>query len=367
MRNFLIVLAATAIVVAGCKADLGAPVNISVDTQADASLEICKGAKIYNIFSLSDSLLVGEVSKAQHHNGKLCVWDKSSKGILCYDLEGNLLFNINSVGRGPEEYSGISNFYLSGRKNSVNIIAPEKKLLEYCAKSGELLSVSQIGAQTIMFTDGAEHPLGSNVLGIVGPKHNLALCGTDSITYHIPFNMARDFCFMEKAFANDGEQLLFVHGMDNNIYAVGADSVVVKYIVDFGGLEISNTDYETLTPQKIQEIYSAREVATRVDNLVSTPYCLAFSYWKMYPNKEQQTQYALYNKKNGEVLGIKENILFPIKCAAGDHFISIIENPAEILNLPPNKTLCIPQKLREYLTDGKFTQESNPVVVVWGI
>lgn len=134
-----------------------------------------------------------------------------------------------------------------------------------------------------------------------------------------------------------------------------------------GGLEISNADYETLTPQKIQEIYSAREVATRVDNLVSTPSYLAFSYWKMYPNKEQQTQYALYNKKNGEVLGIKENILFPIKCAAGDHFISIIENPAEILNLPPNKTLCIPQKLREYLTDGKFTQESNPVVVVWGI
>ena len=127
--------------------------TISVDTSADGWETVAKSARIKKTIHLSDSLLLGNISKLLCYNGNIYLLDKSSKSILCYNGKGELQFRICTVGRGPGEYTGISNFYLSGRKNRLYIIAPEKKLLEYSASTGELLSSRPIDAKTIMFTD----------------------------------------------------------------------------------------------------------------------------------------------------------------------------------------------------------------------
>lgn len=303
--------------------------NISVDTSADGWETVAKRARIKKTIHLSDSVLLGNISKLLCHNGNIYLLDKSSRSILCYNGEGELQFRICTVGRGPGEYTGISNFYLSGRKNRLYIIAPEKKLLEYSAITGELLSSRPIDAKTIMFTDGAQLEGGETALGIVGPQHNLAICAADTIKYHIPFNMARDFSFMEKAFAQQGSQVLFIHGMSNNIYSVEPDSAYVKYVVDFKGYEIPDKDYLEKSPAEIQEIHNSRTVATRVDNLTDSPQYLSFSYWLMHPNKEQETRYVLFNKRTGESVNIHNGNLFPIRDVCGELFVSLMENTGE--------------------------------------
>lgn len=300
--------------------------NISVDTSEDAWETIAKRARIRKTIYLSDSVLLGNISKLICHNGNIYLWDKSSHSILCYNGQGALQFHICTVGRGPGEYTGISNFYLSGRRNTLTIIAPEKKMLEYSASTGELLSTSPISAKTIMFTDGAELEGVETALGIVGPQHNLAICTPDTIRYHIPFNMGRDFAFMEKAFARQGSQLLFIHGMSNNIYSVEADSVSVRYVVDFKGYELPDKEYLEKSPAEIQKIHSSRTVATRMDNITATPQYLTFSYWLMHPSKELETRYVLSNRYTGETMNIKKGNLFPIKDVCGELFVSLMDS-----------------------------------------
>lgn len=300
--------------------------NISVDTSADGWETVAKRAKIKKTIHLSDSVLLGNISKLLCHNGNIYLWDKSAQSILCYNGNGELQFRICSVGRGPGEYTGISNFYLSGRRNTLTIIAPEKKMLEYSASTGELLSSRPIAAKTIMFTDGAELDSGETALGIVGPQHNLAICTADTTRYHIPFNMGRDFAFMEKAFARQDNQLLFIHGMSNNIYSVEADSASVKYVVDFKGYGLPDNDYLQKSPAEIQKIHSSRTVATRIDNLAASKDYITFSYWLMHPNKEQETRYVLFNRRNGKTMNIQQGKLFPIKDVCGELFVSLIDN-----------------------------------------
>lgn len=317
---------------ASCSTKTQETQNISVDTTQECQTTFGQKVKIKRTIHLSDTVLLGNIPKVLYHNGNIYVWDKSAQSILCYNDEGGLLFRICTVGRGPGEYTGIANFWLSGRKNTITIITPEKKLLEYSATTGELLSTSPITAKTIMFTDGAELADGAAALGIVGPQHNLAVFTQDSTIYHIPFNMGRDFAFMEKAFAQDGENMLFVHGMSNNIYSVAPDTATIKYIVDFKGLELPDSQYMQHTPQEIQKIHDSRTIATRIDNLVASRDYITFSYWLMHPNKDLETRYALYHKKTGKTLNINSNGLFPVKDASGNTFISIMDNDDEERN-----------------------------------
>ena len=321
----VLAITAAALLAAGCTATKQGTQYISVDTTQECTAAFEQRVKIKKTIHLTDSVLLGNISKVLYRNGNLYVWDKSAQSILCYNDEGALLFRICTVGRGPGEYSGISNFWLGGRKNTLTIIAPEKKLLEYSATTGKLLSSRPITAQTIMFTDGAELADGSAALGIVGPHHNLAVSSPDTTIYHIPFNMGRDFAFMEKAFAQDGEEMLFVHGMSNNIYSVSPDTTTVKYIADFKGLELPDSEYLQRTPQEIQKIHDTRTVATRIDNLTASTNHITFSYWLMHPNKELETRYVLYTKKTGEIISINGNGLFPVRDAIGDTFISILD------------------------------------------
>lgn len=300
--------------------------NISVDTSTNGNPSFA--ININKEIHLSDSVLVGNISKVYYYNQRVYILDKSSKSLLCYKNTGDLLFRICSVGRANEEYTGISNAYLQEKEDKLTIIASEKKILEYSAATGDLLGVSSIDAQTIMFTDGAELESGQMALGIVGPHHNMAICSSDTTIYQIPFYMARDFAFMEKAFTRDGEKTLFIHGMSNNIYSIEPDTAMVKYVVDFKGLEISDSEYENSTPAQIQEIYSSRTVATRMDNLVTSGNWISFSYWLMHPNIEQETCYVLYNKKTGKAININDHRLFPIRGSADNMFISVVDNPA---------------------------------------
>lgn len=334
----VLAITAAAFLAAGCTATKQGTQYISVNTTQECPTSFEQRVKIRKTIHLSDSVLLGNISKVLYRNGNFYVWDKSAQSILCYNDKGALLFRICTVGRGPGEYTGISNFWIGGRKNTLTIIAPEKKLLEYSATTGELLSSHPITAQTIMFTDGAELADGSAALGIVGPHHNLAVCSPDTTIYHIPFNMGRDFAFMEKAFAQDGEEMLFVHGMSNHIYSVAPDTTSVKYVVDFKGLELPDSEYLQRTPQEIQKIHASRTVATRIDNITASKSHITFSYWLMHPGKELETRYALYNKKTGETVNINGNKLFPVKDASGNMFVSLLD---------------------------KEEDESNPDIVMW--
>lgn len=337
--------------------------NISVDITEEKSDFLFKNLKVEHICVLSDSIQIGQISKVQYYDSKLYIWDKSTKSILCFSRDGEFLFKINSVGRGPSEYVGIDNFYISKESNTINIMDSGKKVLIYSADDGKYISTWEPGEKTIMFVDGISMQNSQVVLGILGPHYNISLHTNDSSFSKIPFNMNRDFSFMEKAFTYDEDCVLYVHGMDNNIYSINSDTTMIKYIVDYKGYEILNTVYEDNTPAEIQKIYESREVATRMDNLVNSHRFLSFSYWLMSPDKPVQTNYVLHTKHNGTTYNFSDNILFPIKDAYGDIFISVVDDIEQLYEVSSDNRLG--KALKSLNKDLQIKEYSNPLIIYW--
>ncbi len=280
------------------------PVSISVDTEAIHNTTLAQNIEINKVIHLSDSISIGKINKILLSGGNFIVWDKSDDKIICFNEEGKINYVVASKGRGPHEYTGISNIFLSNEEKCFNIVSLDKKRLRYSIASGTLQEISQIDQPTMMINDATLLPDSSLAISILGPHHNLVICSPGESRYMIPFNTIRDFAFMEKAFCHNGTDMLFIHGMDNNIYKIDSDTATVKYEVNFKGREIANSEYENKSQQQLDAIFKSRRVATKMDNLYACPNYISFSYWLMEPGGDIKTCYALHNIKEGKTYNI---------------------------------------------------------------
>ncbi|MBR7157696.1 MAG: 6-bladed beta-propeller [Bacteroidales bacterium] len=330
------------------------PISISVDTEAIDNTLLEQKAEIKRVILLSDSISVGKINKILLAGGNFIVWDKSDDKIICYNGEGKINYVVAAKGRGPEEYTGISNIFLSNENNSFNIISLDKKRLRYSIATGSLQEISQIDEPTMMISDASLLPDSSLAISILGPHHNLAICKPGKSKHMIPFNTIRDFAFMEKAFCYDGTDMLFIHGMDNNIYRIDSDTATVKYEVNFNGREIANYEYDTKNQQQLDAIFKSRKVATKMDNLYADQNHISFSYWLMEPDGIICTRYALHKIKEGITYNITQDSaeLFPIRENLDGAFVSAVAADAAIIARHTDKKAGV-------------TFESNPAIVIW--
>ncbi len=352
------------------------PVSISVDTEAIHNTTLAQNIEINKVIHLSDSISIGKINKILLSGGNFIVWDKSDDKIICFNEEGKINYVVASKGRGPHEYTGISNIFLSNEGRCFNIISLDKKRLRYSIASGTLQEISQIDQPTMMINDATLLPDSSLAISILGPHHNLVICSREESRYMIPFNTIRDFAFMEKAFCHNGTDMLFIHGMDNNIYKIDSDTATVKYEVNFKGREIANSEYENKSQQQLDAIFKSRRVATKMDNLYACPNYISFSYWLMEPGGDIKTCYALHNIKGGKTYNIApqsnyltaEEItegttegtaqgtadltdLFPIRESINGCFVSAVPADGAII--------------AHHTKKAGVTFESNPALVIW--
>jgi len=162
--------------------------------------------------------------------------------------------------------------------------------------------------------------------------------------------------------------MLFIHGMDNNIYKIDSDTATVKYEVNFKGREIANSEYENKSQQQLDAIFKSRRVATKMDNLYACPNYISFSYWLMEPDGDIKTCYTLHNIKEGKTYNIApqsnyltaEEIteettdltdLFPIRESINGCFVSAVPADAAII--------------AHHTKKAGVTFESNPALVFW--
>lgn len=353
---------------------------ISVDTEVTHNGILAQNIEIKEVINLSDSISVGKINKILLSGSNFIVWDKSDDKIICFNDEGKINYVVASKGRGPHEYTGISNIFLSNEEKCFNIISLDKKRLTYSIASGTLQEISQIDQPTMMINDATLLPDSSIAISILGPHHNIAICSRGESRHMIPFNTIRDFAFMEKAFCHNGTDMLFVHGMDNNIYKIDSDTATVKYEVNFKGREIANSEYENKSQKELDAIFKSRRVATKMDNLYADPNYISFSYWLMEPDGDIKTCYALHNIKEGKTYNIAQQSnylsaeeitegttdvttegtaqgtadltdLFPIRESINGNFVSAVPADAAII--------------AHHTKKAGITFESNPALVIW--
>ena len=103
---------------------------IPVHTDGDYFNHVEDYLRTVSYVKLASEPLLTRINDIHIINEKIYVWDQADQ-IVCYDMQGNMIFRIHGVGNGPGEYSGIHAFALNPDRAEVVIYDNMRISLHY--------------------------------------------------------------------------------------------------------------------------------------------------------------------------------------------------------------------------------------------
>ena len=312
--NFLICLSLVCIAIS-CKKNqtksgnqaTGTPVIIKPSEEREYSLAASSFLDSVSYISLDPKNIIAFVSKLQFMDNRYYISDGISKKLSVFDDTGKASFEINSVGRGPGEYTEIADFYVTD-KHIIILCRTLKKIITYDLE-GIFLDEVKIddyinGLRPIesgyltYATDGIRsnkdcRPPGIAEL-ILSPKKNtnkpLQVFGGN----YVPYATLQYIHFTED---NDGSYLLL--NPSDTIFSYKEDSLKVKYVLDFGKRGIPKKHKELPSNPDNFDVLVREGYVTYKDYLIETD---VFLLLHLIPGQENTVNYLylVHDKKNNE-------------------------------------------------------------------
>lgn len=136
---------------------------------------IFKSVKVLKLKNFKNNML-GEVGKIIYRNDTLLIMDDSySKLLLAYDMNGNPLIKYGRLGRGPNEYRYLGDFFID--KNKIFILAKYGKINEYNIKTGEYIrTISFDPPSAYNFQSSKNHFYADSKLDLSDKRFNKFAC-----------------------------------------------------------------------------------------------------------------------------------------------------------------------------------------------
>jgi len=116
-----------------------------------------------SIFDLVDSIsvvkletnpdcLMNFITKIIPYKNRLYIFDRRLLSVYCFDNQGNFLFKINRLGRGPEEYVSCSSICIDKYNNQLMLLVP-KGYIMYFDLNGKFISKIKLPEEIIVYNE----------------------------------------------------------------------------------------------------------------------------------------------------------------------------------------------------------------------
>jgi hypothetical protein len=186
---------------------------------------------------LSNEIPLGKEKRVIIDKGKIFVLDNEPK-VVCFDMQGKILYKVDSRGPGPEEYDHIDDICIDNVSNKLIAFDSHKmKLFFYNLKTGKY--VSNISTR---YMDPTEFGISKGTFFFKKIDHNRFHTQKEMQFYllysengekidkmFLPHDAVADYGFdMESFFYNDN-QLLFVKPFDKTIYFLDPGQITPLY------------------------------------------------------------------------------------------------------------------------------------------
>lgn len=176
-------------------------------------------------------------------NERIYVLDQTSR-LVCYDMQGNVVYQIYAIGNGPGEYAEINSFTVDTYKEEIVVYDNQQtSLLYYSVQNGKYLrsekfvkpNPSEIAFfDHVFFYNNRDHrnyPDDSSL-------HYSLLVSADGLTMdkrYFPHDKAEEkyiFSPSSQTFNDNETALFYCRNFDNTVYRVGKDSIEALYSID---------------------------------------------------------------------------------------------------------------------------------------
>lgn len=229
---------------------------ISVSLDADDYFNrIDEYLRLTSCVKLAPEPLLAPVRLLQVQDGRIYVVDRLNR-LVCYDMQGKVLFQIYAIGNGPGEYAGINAFTVdTDKKELVLYDNLRTSLLYYSADDGTFLRTERFlkpnPSEMVFFDhtffynnrDHKNYPndtlLHYSLLSSSG--------GQEIKRYCFPHKEAEEeyiFSPSLQTFYRNENRLYYCKNFDNVVYQIKRDSVIARYRLDLPNL---------LTPDVVED------------------------------------------------------------------------------------------------------------------
>jgi hypothetical protein len=124
------------------------PIDIEQRTE-DLSFSQFFDQQTITPLEMTPECMIKEINKSVYSNGLYYLLDIRQGAVFAFNTNGAFVFKIHRIGKGPEEYSSIEDFNLNPYTNTIDLLCPQGKILQYNRSNGEFvnsLSLSGIRA-----------------------------------------------------------------------------------------------------------------------------------------------------------------------------------------------------------------------------
>jgi hypothetical protein len=295
--------------------------------------------------------------------------------LFVFNDDGQYLFKINSIGKGPGEYITPKDFWLDTISNNLIIYDYKLKKLLRFNYDGVFLSEMKLNfnstgtfafipPDTYLYDiDGAYNIANKNLISkklLITADHS----STVSSYFYTNINI-NNFISPDFKFYPSKEGIKYIPRLSDTIYNITINSIEPRYYVNFGDFRVKSPIKE----QEIKAIYSIS--AFNIHNYVENDNLLFFNF--LYKPVDQRNN-VLYSKKsklniyftkiiaNASTIGLS----YPI-AATSDEFIFLIE-PHTLLqqiNMYKNSNNVMYDKAIETFGSVFMTisNKSNPILM----
>lgn len=258
-------------------------VNISnIEIQWVNDDELLNINEYFNIDTImletSPSCLIGNVNKVQFVDDKIVVYDSRASQLLVFSPMGEFRNRIGNKGQGPQEYTGIHDFFIKNNKAYIYDFN-QKKILEFTLDGDYLSSISLNDIphfdKIIPLKRGGYVSLNTYSNASECPKFSWL---DDNFKLKAKSNVQRlNGTSLNNVFYNSGDSLVYWEMMNDTIYYLKDGDVNPLYKIDFNSRSIPE-NLEGIN-EKI-EYYSkfSSSTACFVNNVINTDKFLSFTF-----------------------------------------------------------------------------------------
>lgn len=242
-------------------------IPVSID-RSNCFDHIEKFLKTTSYVKLAPIPLLAQIKDIHIANEKIYVWDQTHQ-IICYDMQGNVVFRICNIGNGPGEYTEIHAFAIDSDKAELVIYDNLRISLHYYSSlNGRYIRTekfSKPNPSEIAFFDHVFFYNSRHHRNFPDDKalHYSLLASANGLhmdKMYFPHNEAEEkYIFNPSAqtFYDNDTLLYYCKNFDNTVYQLGKDSIVARYHIDLPNpLPFSKIEERTNEWELIRSDYS---------------------------------------------------------------------------------------------------------------
>jgi hypothetical protein len=306
---------------------------------------------------------IKQADKIIFHCDRFYILDKDQASVLVFSSAGKYLFKIQSVGRGPGEYSLLYDITINEFRNTIELLNPRGQIMAYDL-DGTFIDKTAIPVRACQYFQY----LNSDTIILYtkfDPK-KLAYFSKrkNEVVYTLfsfpDFILETPLIQMSTPFVKYNNDLLFYQGFSNTIYSLKGTEMNERFTWNFGK---HNLDLKDFPKDESMQYY--------INYLKKCDYVWGFTNYaeneKLIITRfiyDQNIYCIVYNKQKKDhllVRKVSEDVYFPaVYVLTDDKLITSIEPSKIQLILKPG--MLDEQEARIYRS---INPEDNPVIVIY--